>query len=692
MKTMRSHTLGELLGEEFDSILKIFKKGRLPLDKDEMIDKVFGPPGDRGCMMISGGNGTVGAGKAVQFRIRLPLDIPILILDMPNTPDGVGKLYSGLKKTFGEKADDFMANIFRFTYDGKKLPEGIKKFNPKFVLECIPEDLDKKTDHYEMLWQEFPGIEIRSVTSGFPSSELGVGILHPAFPHNTNKIWEVVEDKPSDITKLLWALGMIPVPVGDYWSFVLDVLFCGLMNAACDVHERTNLSFVKIDKLIRKYVGPNPSLAHDAIGPIASVLTHSCLYHLSIREEYGRLFTPAPDLVRRKDSQETWYPKGRPSTGGDLKDEEEFIALIFGPLFQMASIMLHEKRASIPLMNFMGESCALFRKGINVLVREFGADKIISIVEKYHEELNPEAAKSPWYPEVFDDMDLHEWKQIYVNAEYCFESRVGVITISRERINNDLIEELINAVGWLKAEGCEKVIVTGDFHLSTQMIGADTSEFYLCLEDSDKAYETSRKWSEAARLLHDKFEVSVGFINGKRCLGGMLELMTHCHYVVSVEGAELGFPEVTLPVVPGMEGCHWPFRKTSSDHYKSLVGLLITGKPVKAKFAAGWLIDYAVPMEDALKKVWEIASGDHDLPFTEIDELPIGELDIQVVGDDTPAKKEACEAIVNCINASCNTSLDKALEVQAKHSADFMTSKACKKGDVGKEAKKVMDV
>ena len=67
----------------------------------------------------------------------------------------------------------------------------------------------------------------------------------------------------------------------------------------------------------------------------------------------------------------------------------------------------------------------------------------------------------------------------------------------------------------------------------------------------------SRRWSATARRLHDEFAVSVGVVNGKRCLGGMLELMMHCHVLIAVEGAQLGMPEVTLPVVPGMEGCHW---------------------------------------------------------------------------------------------------------------------------------------
>ena len=50
------------------------------------------------------------------------------------------------------------------------------------------------------------------MTSGFPQSALGVGIAHPAFPHEINKVFEIVEEGPSAITQLLWSLGMILGP------------------------------------------------------------------------------------------------------------------------------------------------------------------------------------------------------------------------------------------------------------------------------------------------------------------------------------------------------------------------------------------------------------------------------------------------------------------------------------------------
>ena len=64
MKTMRKSTL-ETLG--LGTPLGIFKTGRLPVDTSELVDRIFGHAGNRGSLVISGGNGIVGAGKAMQI-------------------------------------------------------------------------------------------------------------------------------------------------------------------------------------------------------------------------------------------------------------------------------------------------------------------------------------------------------------------------------------------------------------------------------------------------------------------------------------------------------------------------------------------------------------------------------------------------------------------------------------------------
>ena len=693
-KSIRQSTL-QTLG--LGSVTDVFRNGRLPVDAGDLVDRVFGGPGDRGSLVISGANGIVGAGKMMQLTSRLePFGVRSISLSRSRTADGIGPQYPGLVEAVGkERADRIMGNIVRMTYDGTSLPADLENFRPRFLLEAIPEILDIKKAHYKIFREAFPGIEIRSVTSGFPTSELGVGVAHPAFPHEINKVWEVVEEETSSITQLLWALGLVPVPVSDDWSFVLDVLFCGLTLAGLRYHRATNMPFWKIDKYVRKLVGPNPFRAHDVIGAGgANFLTWSCLHHLG--KKYGALFRPTPELDERQVTGQDWYPLDhfRPLVNWPMDDEaeDEFTSWIQGALFQMASLMLHEERGHLSHINAIGELCAQFRRGILATIRSVGAEAAIKRVEAYHR-LHPEAAGSCWYPDVFDRLESPEWQQLCVNAEH--DGKVGVITISRETYNSDVDAELNRAIDWLEAERIANVILTGDFHLATQMLGADVSEFFPALDDVEEGRRVAAAWSATARRFHDEFKVSVGFAGGKRCLGSFLELLMHCHYLVAVEDAVLGMPEVTLPVVPGMEACHWPFRKANRTQWPRLVRMLLTGAPVKAKDAVDWLIDYSGPMHDSLQTVWILASGGAaGLTMRRLDEGMLKDIpaDVGVSVSDSPATEAARTAIMETIRGSCGVPLSEALDVQARHYADFTVTSSCRKGSIGAEHLRTMMV
>lgn len=691
MTTMRQSTL-ETLG--LGMVHDIFRKGKLPVSTSELADQVFGPANNRGAMVISGANGVVGAGKMMQLGSRLhPYGVTMVGLDFPSAPDGIGRQYAGLKAAFGQGgADSIMSNVVRMNYDGKALPSRLADFRPRFLLEAIPEILEIKRAHYQVFRSTFKDIEIRSVTSGFPSSELGVGIAHPAFPHEINKLWEIVESKPSPSTQLLWSLGLLPVPVSDNWSFVLDVLFCGLTLSALRWHRASNMPYWKIDKYVRRSFGPNPFRAHDAIGAKgASFLTWSCLHHLSQR--YGALFAPTPELEYLKESGQNWYPLDhfRPLVNWSMTgtDEEQFQTWVLGPVLQMTSLMLHEKRGHLSHINAIGEICAQFRSGVPAIIRRLGADAAIALVEAYHR-LHPEAAKGCWYPDEFRKIGEPAWQQLYVNAEH--DGKVGVITIGREAYNSDVDAELNRAIDWLKAAKIERVIVTGDFHFSAQMVGADTAEFYPALEDMKRGVDVSQTWSATARRLHRDFSVSVGFINGKRCLGGMLELLMHCRYLVAHKDATLGMPEVTLPVVPGMEGCHWPLRKVAAEHWPRLLRMLLSGESVKASEASGWLIDCAGTMEDSIKAVWEMAMGTSKVKERAVVD---GAFDVPMdvrLPAATNGSEAGRSAIADCIKKSCAIPLGEAISVQAKLAGQFMAGKHCREGRIGTDAAKTLAV
>lgn len=690
MRTSTLETLG--LGSPLDA----FRRGAMPADLATLVDQVFGPANDRGCLVISGANGIVGAGKAMQFASRLqPFGVTVVALDMPNAPDGIGQKYAGLVASFGrEAADRIMGSIVQLKYDGKTLPPALAGFKPRVLLEAIPEILELKKTHFAMFRAAYPGIVIRSVTSGFPSRELGVGVAHPAFPHEINKVFEIVEDTPSPFTQLLWAMGLLPMEVSDDWSFILDVLFCGVALASLRYHERTNTPYWKIDKFVRKYFGPNPLRAHDAIGAKGSnFLTWSCLHHLS--KEYGPLFEPTADLTERKETGQNWYPANhfRPLVDWALTpaDEDEFQASIAGPIIQMTALMLHENRSHLTQMNAIGEICAQFRRGVIAMIRAMGKEKAVALVEAYHRQ-HPDAAKTAWHKDALDRIHEPEGQQLYVNAEH--DGTVGVITISRESYNGDVDVELNRAIDWLKAAKIDRVILSSDLHLSTQMVGADTSEFFPALDDVTAGQSLSARWTATARRFHTDFATSVGVVTGKRCLGGMLELVSHCHFVVAVKGTQLGLPEVTLPVVPGMEGCHWNFRKTASTEWPKLMTMLLSGKSVRAEDAVGWLIDASGSTNDALAAAWAIASGTSKIARRAFNDGVLKGLPepTGLPPVEGPFLEAGRKAILDCVKASCGAPLADALAIQAKHSAEFMKTAACKKGRVGTEFTKTMAV
>jgi len=692
--TLRQTTLETL---DLGTVRDFFANGALPVTAAASVDAVFGPAGERGALVISGANGIVGSGKAMQLGSRLqPYGVPIVALDLPSAPDGIGKHYGGLVRAFGrDGADGIMQNIVRMSYDGATLPAELDRYNPRFLLEAIPEILEIKKGHYELFRGRYPEIEIRSVTSGFPSEQLGVGVAHPAFPHEINKIFEIVEQETSDVTRMLWALGLQPMRVSDDWSFVLDVLFCGITLAGLRYHDASNMPFWKIDKHVRRVLGPNPFRAHDVIGAKgADFLTWSCLHHLA--ENYGEVFRPTPMLDERKDTGLNWYPPNhfRPLVDWplDAAADDELRTWLCGPIFQMTTLMLHEQRAHLALMNLIGEQCAQFRSGTLALMRQAGAEAVIDTVERYHV-LHPEAAGAAWYPDTLAAIESTEWQQLYVNAEH--DGTVGVVTLGREAYNHDVDAELNRAIDWLEAAGIERIILTGDFHLAAQLVGADTSNFFPALEDTDAGFAVSNDWSKTARRLNDEFAVSVGFVNGKRCLGGMLELMSHCHYLVAVDDAVMGFPEVTLPVVPGMEGCHWPFRRTDGEGHAKLMQMLLSGRFVQGEEAAGWLVDAVGSMDECLPLVWSMATGgDHGVARRPLEEGAVAGVPTEVPGlaMGEPAVEAARKAIVDCVQGSCAATLAEAVDVQSRHSADFMVTDACRRGRVGGEAKRTLDV
>jgi hypothetical protein len=93
---------------------------------------------------------------------------------------------------------------------------------------------------------------------------------------------------------------------------------------------------------------------------------------------------------------------------------------------------------------------------------------------------------------------------------------------------------------------------------------------------------------------------------------------------------------------------------------------------------------------------WKVASkGKHGLERRDVESGALKKVPTEVPGLPEPGAPfvgEARKAIMDCIQDACGAKLSDALAVQAKRSADFMTSKWCQTGAVGAEYTKTMKV
>jgi hypothetical protein len=109
--------------------------------------------------------------------------------------------------------------------------------------------------------------------------------------------------------------------------------------------------------------------------------------------------------------------------------------------------------------------------------------------------------------------------------------------------------------------------------------------------------------------------------------------------------------------------------------------MLLTGRPVKATEARGWLVDWAGPMEEALAEAWRRARG----ADRGSENRPVARGAVAGIADDVPWLPQADsplmergrEAIMTCVKEACGVPVEEALSVQARLAAEFLAGPEC---------------
>ncbi|KIG16006.1 Enoyl-CoA hydratase [Enhygromyxa salina] len=587
---------------------------------DPSVSAIFQPDASEPvkALLVAGACGNVGFGKLGQFgRLLAKHGVPVIALDLSDAVQGVK---DKLREAFGgrfspEEVDAVLDNmtIVQGTLDD--VPAALRL---GFVFEAIPERLDIKQPFYRAIRARDPEAYVFSATSGLTTKHLfeGLpgadrsGVMHPFFPHLTNKLWEVPtrgcttsKDTLKVIRKFLSKLGMNLIETADAPAFAADRIFCGMMLEAVRIHASTGLAPAQIDDVCRKLLGTSPFFVHNLI-PGANYLSAHCMQLLS--EEVDSTLYQIPEQWQpyMKDPHKKWpYERGQ-------QCPPEHVAMVeqrmLGMLFSLTAYMLKHEVARADALNFLCENALAFSMGTPALIAERGLEASKQLVAAFLADQSITKAD-----EVAPIAELSEAALASIYVSTAVHGNVGLISLGRRTINHRFIAELDAAYEQLaNDDAVAAIVVAPDGTLSREFgHGADLNCFVPVLGDHDRALGLIQGWKRTLMKFKTSAKPTVAALVG-RVLGGSNEFASCCQARVAGAGTVIGQPEPTVGVLPGLGGCHHIHRASKPQSWARISELLLTGHAFKAEEAAEWgYVSKVVAIRDLPAESMAFAAG-----------------------------------------------------------------------------------
>jgi enoyl-CoA hydratase len=188
------------------------------------------------------------------------------------------------------------------------------------------------------------------------------------------------------------------------------------------------------------------------------------------------------------------------------------------------------------------------------------------------------------------------------------EGGVATLTVNRPQslnaLNSALLGELECAFYQLRADAEVKVIVITGSGEKAFVAGADIKE--MATLTPPQAHAFALKGQQVLLALEGMKKPVLAAVNGY-ALGGGLELALACDFIYASESAKLGFPEVTLGIMPGFGGTQNLARLIGPGRAKELV---FSGKMIPAQQAVAWgVVNQVFPAAELLPKAQEMAAA-----------------------------------------------------------------------------------
>ena len=190
------------------------------------------------------------------------------------------------------------------------------------------------------------------------------------------------------------------------------------------------------------------------------------------------------------------------------------------------------------------------------------------------------------------------------------ETAAGVATLTVNRpqalnaLNGEVLKELACALYQLEYDPGVKAIVLTGAGEKAFVAGADIKE--MAAMNSFEGHQFALTGQHVMLAMEKMKTPVIAAVNGF-ALGGGLELALGCDFIYASEKAKIGFPEVTLGIMPGFGGTQNLARLIGKNRANELI---FTGKMITAEKALTWgIVNEVFAPEELLPKAKEAAAA-----------------------------------------------------------------------------------
>lgn len=185
---------------------------------------------------------------------------------------------------------------------------------------------------------------------------------------------------------------------------------------------------------------------------------------------------------------------------------------------------------------------------------------------------------------------------------------VAKLTVNRPEslnaLNSEVLGELEAAFVQLDADTAVKVVVLTGAGEKAFVAGADIKE--MAGMSSVEGHQFALKGQRTMLAIEKMKKPVIAAVNGF-ALGGGLELALACDFIYASEKAKLGFPEVTLGIMPGFGGTQNLSRLIGPNRANEMI---FSGKMISAQKGVEWgVVNELFPAEELLPKALETAAA-----------------------------------------------------------------------------------